>query len=86
MRALEAETRLQRLEIKQSNMNTAIITGLLLNTGLVLTAVAAGPAPILARGLLWAGGAGIVKYAIGVFKANAFEKKLVKNNSSGKKM
>lgn len=69
VRALEAEQRLQRLEYQQNNMNTALIAGLLLNTGIVLSALSpTGAAPLTARMLLWAGSAGVAKWGLGVLK------------------
>jgi len=85
VRALEAEQRLERLELAQSNTNTIMIAGLLINTGLILSALATGPAPLAARAMVWAGSAGVFKWGLGTMKANAFEKKLVKSNASGKK-
>ena len=53
VRALEAEQRLQRLEYQQANMNTALIAGLALNTGILLSALSpAGAAPLAARALV----------------------------------
>ena len=86
VRALEAEQRLQRLEYQQSNMNTAMVAGMLLNTGFLLSALSpAGAVPITARVLMWAGGAGVAKWGLGVLKLKGFEKKLVSNNASAKK-
>jgi len=76
VRALEAEQRLQRLELMTANTNTAIIAGLLLNTGIVLSAVSMGNPPIWARGLVWAGVAAAGKWALGVVKVQQLDKKL----------
>jgi len=86
VRALEAEQRLQRLEYQQANMNTALIAGLALNTGILLSALSpAGAVPLTARALVWLGTAGVAKWGLGVFKLNGYEKKLASSNASGKK-
>jgi len=74
VRALEAEQRLQRLELISSNTNTAMIGGLLLNTGMVLSAIA--EPTLLARGLVWAGLAACGKWAMGIVKLKQLDKKL----------
>lgn len=88
VRALEAEQRLQRLELVASNTNSAVIAGLLLNTGLVLSAVAAaagGPAPLASRALVWAGAAVGLKWARGLLKVAQLDKKLASYKTGGKK-
>jgi len=76
VRALEAEQRLQRLELMSSNSNAAVLAGLLLNTGLVLSAISGGNPTLLSRGLVWAGVAMSVKWASGLVKLKQLDKKL----------
>jgi len=76
VRALEAEQRLQRLELMSSNSNAAVLAGLLLNTGLVLSAISGGNPTLLSRGLVWAGVAMSVKWASGIIKLKQLDKKL----------
>jgi len=67
-------------------MNTALIAGLALNTGILLSALSpAGAVPLTARALVWLGTAGVAKWGLGVFKLNGYEKKLASSNASGKK-
>eukprot|EP00286_Rhodomonas_abbreviata_P019366 CAMPEP_0181297322 /NCGR_PEP_ID=MMETSP1101-20121128/5177_1 /TAXON_ID=46948 /ORGANISM="Rhodomonas abbreviata, Strain Caron Lab Isolate" /LENGTH=678 /DNA_ID=CAMNT_0023402249 /DNA_START=185 /DNA_END=2221 /DNA_ORIENTATION=- len=80
VRALEAEQRLQRLELITSNTNAAMVAGLLLNTGIVLSAISGGNPPLFARGLVWAGMAATVKWASGVLKVKQLDKKLSNYN------
>ena len=82
VRALEAEQRLQRLELQSENNMAAVAAGLLFNTGLVLSAVAVGDTPLLARALVWGGFAASAKWAAGVLKVKQLDKKLVSVGSA----
>ena len=82
VRALEAEQRLQRLELQSENNVAAVLAGLLFNTGVVLSAVAVGDTPLLARVLIWGGVAASAKWAAGVFKVQQLDKKFVSVGSA----
>jgi hypothetical protein len=76
VRALEAEQRLQRLELQSDNNMAALVAGLLFNTGVVLSAVSPSGPPLLARVLIWAGVAASAKWVMGVVKVKQLDKKL----------
>ncbi len=76
VRALEAEQRLQRLELQSDNNMAALVAGLLFNTGVILSAVSPSGPPLLARVLIWAGVAASAKWVMGVVKVKQLDKKL----------
>jgi len=82
VRALEAEQRLERLELQSENNMAAIAAGLLFNTGVVLSAVSPSGPPLLARMLIWAGVAASAKWVMGAVKVKQLEKKLVSVGSA----
>merc|ERR1719183_15189 len=81
VRALEAEQRLERLEIQQDNQMAAVAAGLLFNTGIVLSAVNEGPT-FFARALIWGGVACVGKYMGGVLKLKKLNKQLLSVGSA----
>ncbi len=67
---------------------SVVLAGLLLNTGLVLSAVAGaagGPAPLAARALVWAGAAAGLAWAKGLFSLAQLDKKLGSYKTKAKK-
>jgi len=82
VRALEAEQRLQRLELQSDNMMAAIAAGLLFNTGVVLSAVSPAGPPLMARAMIWAGVIATAKWVGGQLAIKKLDKKLVSVGSA----
>merc|ERR1719183_1801559 len=80
VRALEAEQRLQRLELQSENNQALLFAGLFFNTGVVLSAVA--EPTLLARTMIWAGIAATGKFVAGNLKLKQLEKKLASVGSA----
>jgi len=80
VRALEAEQRLERLELQSDNNLAAVAAGLFFNTGIVLSAVS--EPTYLSRALVWAGIASSAKWVAGVLKVKQLDKKLASVGSA----